>query len=493
MKTLRTVWRDPITQKVLALGLVAIAFGLRVASLDFQSLWRDEVDAILFAERSLPVLLDNFRKIGENGPLYFLALHYWIAVAGRTAFAVRFFALLAGVLSVPLLVVTGRRLGMDKAGWLAALLLTFAPYHVWYSQEAKMYSWVVLVTLIQVLLFLAAWQSGRIVPWLVYLAIAALSVYIHFFMALMIAVAGLWILLLIVLEKRLSRQLVWRIGLVIGFLAILYLPLARWQIPFLLTPAETGYYPYSLPEMVRILVVGFSLGFRPGPEFWPAGLYLVLTGISLVYAGVTRQTEGENPRRFAGLTLIWLVLPLILVYLISLSRPMFTDRYLILSLPAFLLLTAAGIVACGRHSRPIAVLLVVVLLFFSSRAIWDQGHNLYKADFRDAAAVITERAGANATIVYLMPYIHHAFQYYLPRSYRWIEPPYTNDGGKESDVHRDLTRKLIEAKEVWLVLSEADFWDQRGLVLAWFEQQGQPLYQASFPYVEVRQYLLPGR
>jgi len=172
---------------------------------------------------------------------------------------------------------------------------------------------------------------------------------------------------------------------------------------------------------------------------------------------------------------------------------MFTDRYLILSLPAFLLLTAAGIVACGRYSQPGAALLVVVLLFFSSRAIWEQGHNLYKADFRDAAAAITERAGANATLVYLMPYIHRAFDYYLPRPYRWVEPPYTNDGGKESDVYRDLATRLAGAKEVWLVLSEADFWDQRGLVLAWFEQQGRRLYQASFPYVEVRQYLLPGR
>ena len=56
------------------LALTWLAFALRVGGLTAQSLWRDEVDALRFAMQALPALLEMFRRQGENGPLFFLAL-----------------------------------------------------------------------------------------------------------------------------------------------------------------------------------------------------------------------------------------------------------------------------------------------------------------------------------------------------------------------------------------------------------------------------------
>ena len=66
----------------LPLGLALLAFAVRVAGLTAQSLWRDEVDALMFATRPLPELLNMFRRPGDNGPLFFLALRPWLAAAG---------------------------------------------------------------------------------------------------------------------------------------------------------------------------------------------------------------------------------------------------------------------------------------------------------------------------------------------------------------------------------------------------------------------------
>ena len=66
--------RRQIASSWLVAAIVLLAFALRVVHLDFQSLWRDEVDAIRFATRPLPELLSTFGKPGENGPLFFLLL-----------------------------------------------------------------------------------------------------------------------------------------------------------------------------------------------------------------------------------------------------------------------------------------------------------------------------------------------------------------------------------------------------------------------------------
>src|SRR5450756_2931374 len=75
---------------LLLLGLTGLAFALRVVQLDGQSLWRDEVDALRFATQPLPALLTMFRRPAENGPLFFLGLRPWLAVAGHSEFAVSY-------------------------------------------------------------------------------------------------------------------------------------------------------------------------------------------------------------------------------------------------------------------------------------------------------------------------------------------------------------------------------------------------------------------
>ena len=59
-----------------------LAFAVRAYHLGYQSLWRDEADALRFATGPLPGLLSMFKAQGQNGPLYFLALRPWLAAAG---------------------------------------------------------------------------------------------------------------------------------------------------------------------------------------------------------------------------------------------------------------------------------------------------------------------------------------------------------------------------------------------------------------------------
>ena len=161
--------------RLFLLVLLLLAFGWRVARLDFQSLWRDEVDAIYFAVRTLDETLRMFLQAAQNGPLYFLALRPWLVVAGSSEFALRFPSAAIGALSTALVWQVGRRLlpvapavqlpaavawvGIAEVG---ALLFAFNPYHIWYGQEGKMYATVTALALLAMAATLVL-----VMPWMV--------------------------------------------------------------------------------------------------------------------------------------------------------------------------------------------------------------------------------------------------------------------------------------------------------------------------------------
>ena len=73
-------------------------------------------------------------------PAYYLLLHYWTRLAGQTEFALAFFSLAFGLLLIPLTSRLARLVANKPVAVWAALLVAFSPYHIWYSQEVRMYT-----------------------------------------------------------------------------------------------------------------------------------------------------------------------------------------------------------------------------------------------------------------------------------------------------------------------------------------------------------------
>ena len=468
----------------LLLGLILLAFAIRIHRLDFQSLWRDEVDAIRFAQRGLSELAANFLEIGQNGPLYFLLLHYWIRLAGTSEFAVRFFSLAFGVLIIPLIHTFGRQLLGTRTGLLAALLVALSPYHIWYSQEAKMYSLVAFLALLSLYLFLLALRKDRPFLWASYVLVTSLSLYIHIFCVLMILVECLWFVLLWRAHRTTRRNA--SVGL--ACLVVPYLPIGVWQLPLLLSSsAETGYYPYGLREMLEILLSAFSLGLRPSGGLFSLSFFAFVFLAGLIY-GKTRVAHAMIRGRRIILVFIYVFLPVTAVYLVSLRRPTFTDRYLILILPGYYLVLACGLLAIKRRAGFLFALCLSLAVLLSLRGVWVQDHTKIKADFRAAVQFFGSQAQEEDLVVFVMPYVRHAFSYYYPKGVHWIEPPNTNSGMSEGKVASAMEEATRGYDRAWLFLSEADSWDSRGLVEKWFEDHAKRMAESKFNYIELRCY-----
>jgi len=233
---------------------------------------------------------------------------------------------------------------------------------------------------------------------------------------------------------------------------------------------------------------------------------------------------------------IWLVAPLLAVWLISLRQPLFTDRYLVWSALAFYLLVALGLATVWRFGgwgRLVVVLLVGIILVFGGVNQWQQATTPVKSDFRAAAAyvdsyhtpdtsnepistqspskaytfkhylplVVTDQHTFDGLIIFQIPYGRYTFDYYFPEEeYPWVGGLYTNhrtpDGSylmSEQGAAYHMREMTVGYDTIWLVATEAAMWDERGLVQAWLETNARLVDEAHFTHVDVYQYLLPNR
>ncbi len=575
--------------------LTLVAFAVRSGSLDAQSLWRDEVDALCYAfefphliawavapeaagdlhtpcacptlpfavaggagEGALTRLTRAFGGvIRQNGPLYFLLLRGWVALSGTSEYAMRFFSLASGVLCVPLAYVLGRRLLGQRTGLVAALLVTLSPYLTWYSQEVKMYTLVSALTLLAIYGLRRAVEGDGWHWWAVQVVATSLAFYSHILVALLILVQVLMYFTWWPLGRR------QRAGALISLvcLTLPYLPLVIWQAPLVLQERETGFDYHSLSGMAQILLTGWSMGIFGGYSLswrwcrlflarliewwlriisgsWPWGAVqtdalvmraldvlnrswpfeamlmsaLALWGLVLplpsslfppLASGRGRGGKNERGGRGSGevlALLCWLLTPVLIVWLISLRQPLFTDRYLIWTAPAFYLLVALGLTSFlhfGGWGRWAMVLVVGLVLASNGVNLWQQATVPMKSDFRAAAAYVANRYTGGDLILFQIPHGRYTFDYYFSREgYAWAEGLYTNyrapDGSymvSEQEVEYRMQNMTAGYTAVWLVVTEAAMWDDRGLVQMWLEVNGERLDEAHFMRVDVYRYV----
>lgn len=176
-------------------GLTALAVVLRFPTLGLQAYHHDE---IVTASR---VLRDGFWHamdavgFSESAPpLYYVLAWVWTQFTGTGEFGLRSLSALAGVATVPVAYLLGAELRGRRAGIAAALLVASNPMLVWYSQEARAYALLVLLTTVSALYFVRTLERGRrrdVTAWGI---ASALALATHYFAVFPVAIEALWLL-----------------------------------------------------------------------------------------------------------------------------------------------------------------------------------------------------------------------------------------------------------------------------------------------------------
>lgn len=395
---------------VIILLILLLAFSLRVFRLGYQDLWWDEGANYVVASSSLGFIMDYASAADIHPPLYAILLHFWIKVAGQSEFSLRFPSLAFGVLIVALLYFAGKRLFGIKAGLFAALVSALSLFYLAYSQEARMYSLVTLLTLVSSLLLFELVRRARVgkVPnhlWLLYLLFAVASLYIDYSAAFVLIFQNLFVFLWLAITKgtRLRFLLRWY-ACQFGIL-LLYLP---WLL--MATRQLTGYgqgrstAPGVISEVTqlwRAFNLGLALRDNQGTLLLWAVAVILAGGLAIgLVKWAKKDTKGSALPFFYILG--YCLIP-VLVFLIVLHfRPFFHPRYLLVATPGYYLLLGLAFTGVWERWRVLAlsvgpaVLVMWGLLF--SQYYFDP--EFTKDDTRGTAEFIAREARSNDLVLW---------------------------------------------------------------------------------------------
>jgi 4-amino-4-deoxy-L-arabinose transferase-like glycosyltransferase len=345
---------------VAALGL-ATAF-YRLGS---RGLWGDEVWQISWArQQSLPetfvrftIFGDTHRALKENNlrslvvsldnqPLHFLLTNLSTQVRS-TEFWIRFPSAILGAAAVLMMFLLASNLFDWGVGLVAAVLLAFAPYHVWYAQDARAYSALIFYSLLSLYFFFEILERPSPKSWFGLTLATTLNLYNHLlalgpFIIVSLMAAGLtiawWLrgrLAMVdsdVAALRSRRRSVWAVWSSLLLSAIIALPVIAKTPIFLrfggLVPGQNVRFHLTRRFLESLFGV---FGGGEGVYFW---VFAILSIIGLG-AAVARRF------RFGTLTLIWILLPLIALGIFQ-PRRFVPMRYLLFIQPLFLLMVALG-------------------------------------------------------------------------------------------------------------------------------------------------------
>ncbi|MCA1666386.1 MAG: glycosyltransferase family 39 protein [Thermomicrobia bacterium] len=492
-------WHGGLVPLVLLAALMLLGGLMRRYHLGQQGLWFDEADLVMRARQSLPVLLRNVINPGENGPLYTLGLAAWIKALGTSEVAVRLPSAIAGTLAIPALYGLGRTLRGPRLGLIAAALLTISPYAHWYAQDAKMYSLLILLTIVATWLLLVAIRRGG-AAWIGYGIIAALTLGIHATFLLMLAAhaliaVGLWRVGYGV--RPAGRQARW-LALLIGVAA---LPLLIWGVIFTVRNSPTWQVKATPWALLQRMLVEFSVTNRAdtGIQTWGTWLYLVLIalGIGLTWWAGNGKGGALLPRPALLIVGAMTAIPILLFMLLSLQRAVFEPRYLTVALPGFLLLAALALDGLLRR-RPLWLLAIaggVAVVIVAWLPLRDVNFSTVpqKEDWRAAYRHLAEHARAGDGVVIYPGYLRSTYDYYalqFPalRDLPVVMPPALGPGTDVTDRALDayFTKNTQGWERAWLVESpeRAPSQDPAGRILGFYTDgipvvnpRGQTLFE----------------
>jgi mannosyltransferase len=124
----------------LVILITLIGGGLRVFLIGNKGLWLDESFSIWLGNQSVVNMLQWIVKIDQHPPLYYLLLHFWIALQGDAPGSVRLLSALFGTATIPVIYLIGKRMSGVVMGLVAAVILTLSPFNIRFAQDTRMYT-----------------------------------------------------------------------------------------------------------------------------------------------------------------------------------------------------------------------------------------------------------------------------------------------------------------------------------------------------------------
>ncbi len=446
-----------MTRREIVLIVIIMAFGtvLRLFQVATQSLWFDELLSITISR--LPLNQVIFSPASIDPPLYYVLLHFWMMI-GRNDYIVRLLSVVPGILGIPAIFVLGRKLFGTTVGWIAAIIFAINPYQLFYAQEARMYSLLVLFSILSLWTYARAQDFGRVRDWMLWICTMLLALYTHNFAGLLLVALDADAMWRWYQNRRhITPIVIANILIGLAFLPwfVILVQKFSWLIPALWNQPPS-------PLQLFMTIFSFVFGFTLDSWVIPIALVFLLAALAFIITASWEELRSKATHANRSLRLLWLtaLLPLVITYLVSQWKPVYLDRLLLESSPAFYLLFAWGVVSSERRmpirfigllSAPI--ILLALVNYYTRPDFW-------KPPIRETIEYVASNRTANELVVHTSgssflgglfydPLGNHILLYH-PAD-QWLPPLLM----KELSVpfETQMTLFFAEQKTLWLVVA----------------------------------------
>lgn len=439
----------PDRHQLIALLLTASGLILRLVGLGARPLWFDEAISVDYARQTIPVLFSL--NSGDNHPVgYYLTLKGWIMLFGDSDAIVRLLSVIPGVLAIWLTWLIGKRLfpNSPRLVLLAVALMAFSPFQIYFSQEARNYSFMQLFVMLAIWYWLRGLEKNQRWDWAMMGVATALGLVFNITTSMYIAAIGLVMLF--------GWKRYWRNGMLLQFVVangIGTLVASVALVPKLnRLSVVKDYFWVPVPDLLTVMRTFYTFIFGASPTnlLMPSlALAFVILFIVLVQVilGLVRQRKqvqpnAENLPVNPLLLTFWLLFgPLLLVFVVSIVyQPIYLDKALMACAPFYFLLIGWTIFKPGQEKKFVGrflaygtpVVLAIILVVVTLPALYTGTINpLYIARY-DATRIDSYLASrfqsgdvvATATDVSMLPLLYYDAKK-LP-IYPIAEYPYPN-------------------------------------------------------------------
>lgn len=378
-----------------AVGIVAVVVaGVVLRFVSRGPLWLDEAQSVAIAKHSLAGLPDALKHDGAP-PLYYGLLHVWMRVFGDSTFSVRALSGIPAVLALPVVVRLGRRIGGDAVGIASVVLLAISPFAIRYAVEARMYSWLLLLSLAGAHAVLSVHRHRTKLATLGLAVVTAAALYTHYYAVFAVGVVGageLWL----AWRRRDPAARNALLALAVGCVA--FLP---WTPVLLYQSRHTG-APWAPPPDGSALLD--TVDSWMGGDSTAAQFAALIALAAVVLALIGRR--GRPGQVVLGTTFARLPTRLLAVAIGSLAAAVVVDaidqqayapRYLAMGAGLFLVVVACGIAVLPsrRARRAMLAVLVVAELSVCLQNAWQP-----RSQAGLVAAVLDRQARPGDVVVY---------------------------------------------------------------------------------------------
>jgi mannosyltransferase len=437
------------------LVLTVLGAFLRLYQLGTASLWLDEASTLTFARQSVTQIWGSLSGGEFNPPLFYWLEHAMLAF-GESEAVLRLIPAILGILTIPAFYFIGVEILDRNTGILAAALLAFSPFQIFYSQEARAYGPMLFFFSLAFIFFLRLLRSWGRKDAILFGIFSAVAFWTHFYA--FVPILALFIFAFALKARQIGRNLRSAVPLAISILVfvILSLPLIYYAIQ-LFALRSGGAPAFGIQGIATITQTIIQIsGFSEILAYAFTALFIV--GVASLFL---------RNRTKALLLAFAFAFPLVVSVFLSYRMPM-VPRYLIYLLPAFLPGVALSLKpACSLfRSRNLVYGVLILALVINLPVLYPYYTTQQKDDWRGVSRELSGLAAPGDLVVTLPGYLRQPLNYY-----------YSNEsaGTLEFGLYRvDEVQAVIAANPghtVWFIVTgDIQATDPQGLVVAWLNQ-----------------------